>query len=107
LASSSTTHDDGGQNGGDGGGQWKTYGDLENYTPGKYQIKTFNKISSKGLARFPEEDYDIRSEDDEAVNAQAILLRSHKLEESEVGSTVRAIARWVQYSAAIRWFFMA
>jgi D-3-phosphoglycerate dehydrogenase len=78
-----------------GRGQWKTYGDIENYKPGKYQIKTFNKISPIGLARFPVDTYDIRPEGDgnEGGNAHAILLRSHKLQETEVPHTVRAIAR--------------
>ena len=77
-----------------GRGQWKTYGDVENYKPGRYQIKTFNKISPVGLARFPPEVYDIR-EGEQAANAHAILLRSHKLQEDEVPHTVRAIARYV------------
>jgi D-3-phosphoglycerate dehydrogenase / 2-oxoglutarate reductase len=76
-----------------GRGVWKTYGDLSNYKQGKYQIKTFNKISPIGLARFPEEEYDVRTGDVEAANAHAILLRSHKLQEEEVPKTVRAIAR--------------
>ena len=76
-----------------GRGEWKTYGDLSNYKQGKYQIKTFNKISPVGLARFPGDDYDVRSGDAEAANAHAILLRSHKLQEEEVPKTVRAIAR--------------
>lgn len=76
-----------------GKGKWKTYGNLENYKPGKFQIKTFNKISPVGLARFPEERYDVRQGDDEAMNAHAILMRSHKLHEDEVAHTVRAIAR--------------
>lgn len=78
-----------------GRGVWKTYGDLTNYKQGKYQIKTFNKISPIGLARFPEDEYDVRSE--EAANAHAILLRSHKLKEEEVPKTVRAIARYVLF----------
>eukprot|EP00538_Stauroneis_constricta_P004634 CAMPEP_0119557456 /NCGR_PEP_ID=MMETSP1352-20130426/9118_1 /TAXON_ID=265584 /ORGANISM="Stauroneis constricta, Strain CCMP1120" /LENGTH=453 /DNA_ID=CAMNT_0007604565 /DNA_START=159 /DNA_END=1520 /DNA_ORIENTATION=- len=76
-----------------GRGQWKTYGDVENYKMGKYQIKTFNKISSIGLAEFPENEYDVRVNDQEAANAHAILLRSHKLQEEDVPQTVRAIAR--------------
>jgi D-3-phosphoglycerate dehydrogenase len=74
-----------------GRGQWKTYGDLASYKQGKFQIQTLNKISGKGLARFPEDLYDVRTE--EAPNAHAILLRSHKLQEVEVAHTVRAIAR--------------
>eukprot|EP00980_Cylindrotheca_fusiformis_P030361 scaffold24708_cov162-Cylindrotheca_fusiformis.AAC.1 len=73
--------------------RWATYGDLENYKQGKYQIKTFNKISPIGLGRFPAEEYDLRPEDKEAANAHAILLRSYKLQEDDVPNTVRAIAR--------------
>jgi D-3-phosphoglycerate dehydrogenase len=78
-----------------GRGQWKTYGDVENYKPGRYQIKTFNKISPIGLARFPSDSYDVR-EGDSAANAHAILIRSHKLEEEDIPHTVRAIARYVR-----------
>ena len=78
-----------------GRGEWKTYGDLDNYEQGKYQIKTFNKISPVGLARFHKDNYDVRTGDDEAANAHAILLRSHKLQEDDVPNTVRAIARYV------------
>jgi hypothetical protein len=76
-----------------GRGEWKTYGDIENYKQGAYQIKCFNKISKVGLAQFPAAEYDIRGNDDPAPNAHAILLRSHKLKEEEVPKTVRAIAR--------------
>ena len=79
-----------------GRGAWKTYGDLSNYKQGNYQIKTFNKISPVGLARFPSDEYDIREESQPAANAHAILLRSHKLKEEEVPKTVRAIARYVR-----------
>jgi len=71
----------------------KTYGDLENYKPGKFQIQTFNKISPMGLKRFDSELYDIRGDGEEASNAHAILMRSHKLKEEEVSHTVRGIAR--------------
>ena len=77
--------------------QWATYGDIENYKQGKYQVKTFNKISPVGLSRFPAEEYDIRDQEKEAANAHAILLRSHKLQEEEVPQTVRAIARYVRW----------
>merc|ERR1711935_904094 len=36
---------------------------------------------------------DVRTGDDEAANAHAILMRSHKLQEDDVPNTVRAIAR--------------
>ena len=78
-----------------GRGEWKTYGNLDNYEQGKYQIKTFNKISPVGLARFQKDNYDVRTGDDEAANAHAILMRSHKLQEDDVPTTVRAIARYV------------
>ena len=78
-----------------GRAQWATYGDIENYHQGKYQVKTFNKISPVGLSRFPADEYDIRDQEKEAANAHAILLRSHKLQEEEVPQTVRAIARYV------------
>jgi len=60
---------------------------------GKYQIQTFNKISEKGLAKFPTNTYEIKSTEWDSNNAHALLLRSHKLQESEVDVSVRAIAR--------------
>jgi len=76
-----------------GRGEWKTYGDVENYNEGMYQIKCFNKISPVGLGEFPTSSYDVRLNEQEALNAHAILLRSHKLQEEDVPKTVRAIAR--------------
>jgi D-3-phosphoglycerate dehydrogenase len=76
-----------------GRGEWKTYGDLSSYKPGKFQVKCFNKISPVGLAQFPEDLYDVRLDGQDGKNAHAILLRSHKLQEDEVAHTVRAIAR--------------
>ncbi len=74
--------------------EWKTYGDIDNYTPGKFTIQTFNKISPQGLKRFGDESYVVRaSEDGNCGNPHAILLRSHKLQEDEIMHTVRAIAR--------------
>lgn len=67
--------------------------DLEAYKPGKYQVKTYNKISVKGLESFPKDKFDILSSELESSTSHAILLRSHKLQESEVDVTVRAIAR--------------
>lgn len=65
----------------------------EKQEPGKFQIKTFNKISPKGLDAFPKETYDVLPTEWKTDKAHAILLRSHKLQESEVDVTVRAIAR--------------
>ena len=76
-----------------GRGEWKTYGDVTNFKPGKFQIKTYNKLSPVGIGRFSDDLYDIRPEDKDARNAHAILLRSYKLKEEEVPNTVRAIAR--------------
>lgn len=76
-----------------GRGEWKTYGDVESYNVGQFQIKTFNKISAVGLGQFPEAQYDVRPHESEAANAHAILLRSHKLQEDEIPKTCRAIAR--------------
>ncbi|KAI2508289.1 D-isomer specific 2-hydroxyacid dehydrogenase-like protein [Fragilaria crotonensis] len=74
-----------------GRGEWNTYGDLSKYKPGKFQIKTLNKISPIGLRQFPADKYDVRGED--AANAHAILLRSYKLTEEDIPHTCRAIAR--------------
>jgi len=60
---------------------------------GKYQIQTFNKISEKGLARFSPKKFEVKGTEWDTNNAHAILLRSHKLQESEVDVSVRAIAR--------------
>lgn len=78
--------------------EWKVLGDLKNYVPGKNCIKTFNKISPHGLARFPKDDYDIRVQEEEAPSPHAILLRSYKLQEEDVPPTIRAIARYVKFS---------
>lgn len=68
--------------------------DLSEFTrPGKYQIQTFNKISDKGLKRFPTDRFEVKGTEWETNNAHAILLRSHKLQESEIDVSVRAIAR--------------
>ena len=75
-------------------GEWKTFGEIENYKPGKFSIQTFNKISPKGLKRFEEDSYNVTpTGEGDCGNAHAILLRSHKLQEEEVMPTVRAIAR--------------
>jgi len=55
-----------------------------------FKIKTYNQISEKGLSRFPESRYRVGSaiEDDDAI-----LLRSHKLQTSELSTSTRAVAR--------------
>jgi len=60
--------------------------------PGSFRIQTYNKISSIGLAEYSPSQYTVLDESFSA-NTHAIMLRSHKLQESEVPLTVRAIAR--------------
>ena len=52
-------------------------------------IRTYNQISDKGLNRFPSS-YQISPQN---PNADAVLLRSHKLAIEELESSVRAVAR--------------
>jgi D-3-phosphoglycerate dehydrogenase len=59
--------------------------------PGQFRIKTFNKISEKGLGRFPKTNYAVSA--DYAKDNHAILLRSHKLQLSDVPVSCRCIAR--------------
>lgn len=55
-----------------------------------FRIRTFNQISVRGLERFGRECYEVASE---IGHPDAILLRSHKLAEEEIGESVKAIAR--------------
>ncbi|MDT0595012.1 3-phosphoglycerate dehydrogenase family protein [Glaciecola petra] len=55
-----------------------------------YKIKTFNQISVKGLERFTRAKYEVGSE---IGNPDAILLRSHKLHNETLDTTVLAVAR--------------
>ena len=55
-----------------------------------HKIQTYNAISSKGLDRFPQDSYEVGAE---VSPADAILLRSHKLESSAINPGLRAIAR--------------
>lgn len=54
-----------------------------------YKIKTFNKISNKGLVRFPGH-YEVGPD---LAAADAILVRSHKLQDSDATPGLRAVAR--------------
>ena len=69
--------------------------DISDFTKsGKYCVQTFNKISPKGLSKFPSDIYDvIPVESNGGAPAHSLLLRSHKLKEEEVDVSVRAIAR--------------
>lgn len=55
-----------------------------------HRIQTFNTISPLGLERFPKDQFDVGAEQE---NPDAILLRSHKLDESALSSQLSAIAR--------------
>lgn len=55
-----------------------------------YKIKTFNQISVKGLERFARDKFEVGSE---IGSPDAILLRSHKLHNETLSSTVLAVAR--------------
>jgi len=54
------------------------------------KVQTFNSIAAAGLARFPAERFEIGPE---VRAADAILLRSHRLEETALHSDLRVIAR--------------
>ena len=54
------------------------------------KVLTLNQISVKGLDRLPRENYEIASE---FSAPDAILLRSHKLQTSDISESVLAIAR--------------
>jgi len=55
-----------------------------------YQIRTFNKISDKGLSLFPQEKYSVG---EEAAAPEAVLLRSQKLHNENLPDSVMAVAR--------------
>ncbi|EAW32058.1 D-isomer specific 2-hydroxyacid dehydrogenase [marine gamma proteobacterium HTCC2143] len=55
-----------------------------------YKILTLNQISTKGLDKFPREDYEIASE---FVTSDAVLVRSHKLQPADIQDSVLAIGR--------------
>jgi len=55
-----------------------------------YNIKTYNKISSSGLSRFPSTKYSVS---DNVENPEGILLRSHKLHDEPIPSSLLVIAR--------------
>jgi len=57
-------------------------------------VKTFNAIAPTGLEKFPRGKYEVAGEENDLPGPpMAIMLRSHKLQVSEVKPTVRAIVR--------------
>ena len=55
-----------------------------------FKIRTYNKISVKGLERFPREKYEIASE---IGHPDAFMLRSHVLNPADIETSVLAIGR--------------
>ena len=55
-----------------------------------YRVRTYNQIAPRGLERFPAEGFEVGPD---LAEAQALLLRSHKLTSAEVGPSVKAVAR--------------
>ena len=55
-----------------------------------YKIKTFNAIAVRGLERFSRQEFEVSSD---AQDPHAILLRSHKLAQSDLTTSLRAVAR--------------
>ena len=55
-----------------------------------FHIKTYNKISIKGLERFSRDQYELSSD---IGHPDAYMLRSHKLHDEVLPETVKAIAR--------------
>ena len=55
-----------------------------------YRVKTFNQIAARGLANFPDDGFEVGPAAD---SPHAILLRSHKLAEDDIGADLRAVAR--------------
>ena len=55
-----------------------------------YRIRTFNQIAPKGLARLPQDGFEVGAD---VHDPHAILLRSHRLDANELGAEVRAVAR--------------
>ena len=55
-----------------------------------YKLQTLNKISSVGLDLVLHNGYEVASE---ILNPDAILVRSYKMHDMEIPSSVKAIAR--------------
>ena len=55
-----------------------------------FHIKTFNKISPKGLSRFPADRYEVSPE---MESPDAYVLRSHKLHGDAIPESLLAVAR--------------
>ena len=55
-----------------------------------HRIQTFNQIASRGLDRFPKQSYKV---DAKLSEAEAILLRSYKMDAATINPELKAVAR--------------
>ena len=55
-----------------------------------FMIQTLNKISATGLDRLPHDLYEIASE---IIHPDAIILRSHNMQDMKLPGSLKAIAR--------------
>ena len=55
-----------------------------------YRVKTFNKIAPRGLERFADHGFAVGSD---VADPHAILLRSHRLSDDELSSSLAAVGR--------------
>lgn len=55
-----------------------------------FSIQTFNNISEKGLGKFAADAYQVGPTQ---TNADAIMLRSHKLQNDEIAESIKAVGR--------------
>ncbi|MEC8678617.1 MAG: NAD(P)-dependent oxidoreductase, partial [Candidatus Margulisiibacteriota bacterium] len=62
----------------------------ENDNDYTFRIRTYNKVSSKGLDTFPLDNFEIASE---LNDSDAFILRSHKLHDEDFPTTLKAIGR--------------
>lgn len=73
---------------------WDFVEDIQDFKKIGYNtIQTFNKISPVGLSVFPKDRYSVAPAAESSEPANALMLRSHKLQLDEVDVSVRAIAR--------------
>ncbi len=55
-----------------------------------YTVRTYNHIAARGLERFPSDEFRLSAEGDDP---HAILLRSHRLADTDLNPGLRAVAR--------------
>ena len=55
-----------------------------------HRIQTFNQIATRGLDRFPKQSYELGADLD---HADAILLRSYKMDAAAINPELKAVAR--------------